>query len=323
MIGRRRPGTRGTSRIAQRGNSARIESDCVMRTDPIPRQRLPEASRILFRSELLVVGRVEMEPDHPQFRDGPVPGDMLVFPEYPMQLTRSRDVTRTVDATMMVTYFEGQEFRRTACTPRGTRGNWVAPRPALARLLHEIVGEHTRHHAGTRFPTTAVPISRELHRRAAELHRVVERPHADPLAIEEYTLDLIDCGIRAVESAPNDVRALSVARRELADSARMALARDLAAPLSLGFLADSLQVSPAHLCRVFKVVTGQSLRQYRRELRLRRALLLLRDSDTDLTAVALLLGFASHSHFTAWFRQSYGSTPSRYRHSLARRSSRD
>ena len=293
-----------------------------MQPDRIPRERLPEASRILFRSELLVVGRVEMAPDHPQFRDGPVPGNMLVFPEYPMQLTRSRDVTRTVDATMMVTYFEGQEFQRTAGTPTGTRGNWVAPGPALARALHEAIGEHTGTE-GTRFPATAVRISRELHRRAAELHRIAERSHADPLAIEEYALDLIDTGIGAVESAPDDFRALSVARRELADAARMALATDLAAPLSLGALAAALQVSPAHLCRVFKVVTGQSLRQYRRELRLRRALLLLRDDGTDLTAVALLLGFASHSHFTAWFRQSYGSTPSRYRHSLARRSSLD
>ena len=283
---------------------------------------MPEPSRILFRSELLVVGRVEMAPGHPQFRDGPTPGDMLVFPEYPMQLARSRDVTRTVDATMMVTYFEGQEFQRTACTAAGTRANWVAPRPALARVLHDAIGERTRD-AGTRFPATAVPISREVHRRAAELHCVVERPHADPLAIEEYALDLLDSASRAVEAAAQGLRGLSVAHRELADGARMALARDLAAPLSLGFLAASLQVSPAHLCRVFKVVTGCSLRQYRRELRLRRALLLLRDDRADLTAVALLLGFASHSHFTAWFRQSYGSTPSRYRRSLARPSSHD
>jgi AraC-like DNA-binding protein len=36
---------------------------------------------------------------------------------------------------------------------------------------------------------------------------------------------------------------------------------------------------------------------------------------TDLTDLALRLGFSSHSHFTAAFRKSFGCTPSHFRQS--------
>jgi len=47
-------------------------------------------------------------------------------------------------------------------------------------------------------------------------------------------------------------------------------------------------------------------------LRLARALDLLADHE-DITALALGLGFSSHSHFTAVFRSELGMTPSSYR----------
>ena len=47
-------------------------------------------------------------------------------------------------------------------------------------------------------------------------------------------------------------------------------------------------------------------------IRLRMALELLR-SRRGLTEIALDLGYTSHSHFTAAFRNYFGITPSRYR----------
>jgi AraC-like DNA-binding protein len=52
--------------------------------------------------------------------------------------------------------------------------------------------------------------------------------------------------------------------------------------------------------------------RYQRQLRIRRALALLPHTD-DLARLALDLGFASHSHFTAAFRAATGVTPSAYR----------
>jgi AraC-like DNA-binding protein len=49
-------------------------------------------------------------------------------------------------------------------------------------------------------------------------------------------------------------------------------------------------------------------------LRLARALDLLARHD-DLTTLSLDLGFSSHSHFSAAFRQAYGRSPSEFRQS--------
>jgi AraC-like DNA-binding protein len=48
-------------------------------------------------------------------------------------------------------------------------------------------------------------------------------------------------------------------------------------------------------------------------LRLHASLERVAEPGSDLTAVALDLGFASHSHFTAAFRRSFGLTPSALR----------
>jgi transcriptional regulator GlxA family with amidase domain len=61
---------------------------------------------------------------------------------------------------------------------------------------------------------------------------------------------------------------------------------------------------------VFKVATGTTLRAYRRDLRLSHALVLLRDTSDDLATIAFATGFASHSHFTLWFRRALGRSPS-------------
>jgi AraC-like DNA-binding protein len=63
---------------------------------------------------------------------------------------------------------------------------------------------------------------------------------------------------------------------------------------------------------VFREVTGQTLHEYRLDLRVRAALEML-ESGADLSRVAQDLGFASHSHFTSVFRRRAGMTPSRMR----------
>ncbi len=54
------------------------------------------------------------------------------------------------------------------------------------------------------------------------------------------------------------------------------------------------------------------LHRYLTQLRLSRALSELPHAD-DLTELALELGFSSHSHFSARFRQAFGLTPSEFR----------
>lgn len=86
--------------------------------------------------------------------------------------------------------------------------------------------------------------------------------------------------------------------------------------LRIGQLAALANCSPFHLCRMFRARTGQSLRQFRLQQRIGTALGRLAEGESDLAALACDLGFSSHSHMTAAFRQQLGRTPSELREEL-------
>jgi AraC family transcriptional regulator len=105
--------------------------------------------------------------------------------------------------------------------------------------------------------------------------------------------------------------------RDLVEAARTEIHRDLAGPPSLEALARRLDCSPFHLSRVFRQVAGLSLRAYVARLRARSAAERLSSGPRDLTALALSLGYADHSHFTNAFRREWGVPPSVFRASAA------
>jgi AraC-like DNA-binding protein len=101
------------------------------------------------------------------------------------------------------------------------------------------------------------------------------------------------------------------------DRAKLVLASDPARRWTLADIAAEVRGSPVYLTQVFQQVEGVPLYRYHLRLRLARALDLLAQSE-DLTTLGLDLGFSSHSHFTAAFREAYGRTPSEFRRSVLR-----
>ena len=82
---------------------------------------------------------------------------------------------------------------------------------------------------------------------------------------------------------------------------------------SVAAITDAVGVSPAHGARVFRRSTGLSIHAYRTALRLHAILDRLLDPAIDLSAAALDVGFSSHSHMTAAFREAFGAPPSAWR----------
>lgn len=72
------------------------------------------------------------------------------------------------------------------------------------------------------------------------------------------------------------------------------LAKRVAEPVSLESIGWAVGVSPFHLCRVFRALTGTSVSRYRHRLRLRAALESVADAHADLSAVAFEHGYSSH-----------------------------
>jgi AraC-like DNA-binding protein len=110
----------------------------------------------------------------------------------------------------------------------------------------------------------------------------------------------------------------SIGRQKLVDRAKLVISSDLSRRWTLAEIAAEVGGSPVYLTQVFQQVEGVPLYRYQVRLRLARALDLL-DRFDDLTSLGLHLGFSSHSHFSAAFRQAYGRTPGEFRRTLDKR----
>ena len=87
----------------------------------------------------------------------------------------------------------------------------------------------------------------------------------------------------------------------------------LAEDLSLFALAAEAGLSPAHLNRELKRVTGLAPHQYLLRRRVERARVLLARPGAAIGQVALAVGFSSQAHLNLVFRRVYGVTPGQYR----------
>ncbi|NQX46836.1 methylphosphotriester-DNA--protein-cysteine methyltransferase family protein [Paenibacillus tritici] len=83
--------------------------------------------------------------------------------------------------------------------------------------------------------------------------------------------------------------------------------------LTLQSMAAELKVSPFHLQRTYKRVTGQSPAARLDALRAEEARRLLTETEAGMAEVAGAVGFRTPSHFAAWFVKKTGLTPTDYR----------
>jgi AraC-like DNA-binding protein len=138
---------------------------------------------------------------------------------------------------------------------------------------------------------------------------------AEALEGESLALTLVQ---RALGPRTTHAPGGSVGRQRLVDRVKLVLASDLARRWTLAEIAAKVRGSPVYLTQVFQQVEGLPLYRYQLRLRLARALHLLAQYD-DLTDLSLYLGFSSHSHFSAAFREAFGRSPSEFRLSALHR----
>jgi AraC-like DNA-binding protein len=82
---------------------------------------------------------------------------------------------------------------------------------------------------------------------------------------------------------------------------------------ALAVLAAMVAMSRSHFSRTFHAVAGIPLRDYVRDLRLKRAQELMRASRLSLSAIALEAGFYDLPHFNKAFRHRFGMSPTQFR----------
>jgi AraC-like DNA-binding protein len=138
------------------------------------------------------------------------------------------------------------------------------------------------------------------------LRHSLSKGSIEALEAEGLSLTLVS---RAIGPRTTRAPGATWARRRLVDRAKVLLAGDLSRRWTLAEIAAEIGGSPVYLTQAFQQVEGLPLYRYHLRLRLARALDLIAERQ-DLSALAHDLGFSSHSHFSAAFRQAYGLSPS-------------
>ena len=136
----------------------------------------------------------------------------------------------------------------------------------------------------------------------------------EPLEAEGRALTLVR---RSLEPPRARESGATRSRHRLADRVKVLLASDLSRRWSLADIAAEIRGSPVYLTQVFQQTEGIPLYRYHLRLRLARALDLIAHCG-DISTLAADLGFSSHSHFAAAFRQAYGRSPTAFRQSARR-----
>jgi AraC-like DNA-binding protein len=81
-------------------------------------------------------------------------------------------------------------------------------------------------------------------------------------------------------------------------------------------LAAKLNISTSSLYRKLKSLTNQSPTEFVRYIRLKKAIKLMTEGNSNVDEIGFAIGFNSHSYFTSSFKKQFGMTPSEYLHDL-------
>ena len=88
---------------------------------------------------------------------------------------------------------------------------------------------------------------------------------------------------------------------------------NFAESVTLDELTQRAHCSATQLRRIFQEVYGVSPHEYLTRTRANRAMMMLRDSDQDVTSIAHACGYNDSNYFARSFRKSTGLTPTAYR----------
>ncbi|MFW5808133.1 MAG: helix-turn-helix domain-containing protein [Spirochaetota bacterium] len=180
-------------------------------------------------------------------------------------------------------FFERQLALFTDTIPR-LEGADASPDPNLIHYTHDFICEYESDNAHTKEQLSLLAqrisyiLSRSLH-------------SGSRTAMERFNVYSVD-------------RAISMIHQKFTGE------------LSIQDIADSVHLSASHFSRIFKKVTGMSVPDYLKKVRLEKARRLLSRTSLSITEIAFSCGFNSSSYFTTSFTGHFGTNPSQYRDSF-------
>ena len=261
---------------------------------------------ILFSSDVVQIGHFLLPREHPCFdQSGYVESPIFVFPKNSIWIQHEYQEAFVADTSLVNFYNADQIYRRNAIHPDGDDCHWFAIAP---HILSEMLGK--KEQVRTLFDFQHINCSQHAFIRHLKVLELMDAPEVDvDLLIEEQVLNLLKLLIDPYMNHQNQQMPVKAQHRKLIECVKQTLQENLAVNVSLQQLAERHHVSPFHLSRLFKRVCGYGISAYRKEQRMRTAAIRIAAGEDDLAFLALNLGYNSHSHLTATFKQYYGCPP--------------
>jgi|GEM_PF-1113562 len=285
---------------------------------------LSPSDQVLRKTKAVALGRYRCGVEQSHFRNGEASSRSayVVFRRSSVRLRIGAAPAEVVTPNHVSFHNPGEAFSREAISGEGEDCDWIALSPAFAREILRRVGRGLWLPDSRLFLPHVATIRPHLFIAQRRLFAAVSKqPGAwNSQQIEEAVAKLVACLAADAAAAPaqrwrrrRHPRPTCHQRQvQMIEEAKAILGRDFASDISLVDLAQRLHCSPANLSRIFHAATGLRLADYRLELRLRKAVALLEESDFAIGDIGIQVGFASHSHFTSAFHQHFGMNPSRF-----------
>lgn len=238
----------------------------------------------------------------------------LVFPYRGVYLRHVDDDQSVADANHVLFFNTAQGYRVSHPVDGGDSSLVLAVSPELLREL--APAELLQRDEEPSFRMQSLRIDPRAQALVALLRHSLAHGGIEPLEAEGLALTLV---CRSLGPRTTHATGATQGRRRLVDRVKLLLAADLGRQWKLADIAAEIGGSPVYLTQAFQQVEGVPLHRYHLRLRLARALDQLARCE-DVSALAQDLGFSSHSHFAASFKQAYGRTPSEFRASALAKS---
>jgi AraC-like DNA-binding protein len=237
----------------------------------------------------------------------------LVFPYRGAYVRHLGSNDAVAEANQVLFFNQGESYR----VSHPVKGGDACLSLTIAEpLLRELAPKEQIRDGGTlAFHRQRLRIDARAQALVALLRHSLRHGVAETLEAEVLVLTLVR---RALGERTSHTSRASNGLQKLVDRAKLILTSDLGRRWTLADIAADVGVSPVYLTQVFQQVEGMPLYRYQLRLRLARALDLLGRYD-DLTTLSMELGFSSHSHFSAAFRQAYGRTPKEFQRLVQQR----
>ena len=101
--------------------------------------------------------------------------------------------------------------------------------------------------------------------------------------------------------------------RSMVSAAIVYIDQHYAEAISLEDICRISMVSKTYFCYLFKMLTHKTFIEYLTDLRLERAMELLRQTNQSIIDISQAVGFRDSAHFSRTFKQARGVSPRDYR----------